>query len=65
MQEAKYLRDLLMSRIPPKMSETLMGNNGQAEGNLSNSMLAGGFNEYGIATYLDELANAVCPTKGK
>ncbi len=61
MLEAKYLRDLLMSRIPPKMSETLMSNNGQAEGNLTNSMLAGAFNEYGIATYLDELANAVCP----
>lgn len=68
MPQAKYLRDLLMSRIPPKMSETLIDNNGQAEMNLNYSTLSGAWNEYGIATYLDELANAVCPgeqTKAK
>jgi hypothetical protein len=68
MPGAKYLRDLLMSRIPPKMSETLVNNNGQAEMNLAFSTFSGNANEYGIATYLDELANAVCPgeqTKAK
>jgi hypothetical protein len=61
MPEGKYLRDLLMSRMPPKVSETLINNNGQADGNLITSTISGAFNEYVTATYLDELANAVCP----
>lgn len=61
MADAKYLRDLLIARLPPTTADLLRGNNGQAEANLESSILSGAFNEYGIASYLDELANAVCP----
>lgn len=59
--QAKYLRDLLMDRLPPKTSDMLINNNGQAEATFSSGMLNGAFNEYIIANYLDELANAACP----
>jgi hypothetical protein len=35
MAKAKYLRDLLMDRVPPKTSDILIRNNGQAESNSS------------------------------
>jgi hypothetical protein len=59
--EAKYLRDLLIDRVPPNAREMLRRNNAQADGNLATSMMAGAAAEYSIANYLDELANAVCP----
>jgi hypothetical protein len=61
MPQAKYLRDLLMERVPPSASDMLMRNNGQAEANFSISTLVGAFSESVIATYLDEIANVVCP----
>jgi len=61
MSKAKYLRDLLMDRIPPNGAEVIRTTNTQADVNLTGSMLAGASNEYGIADYLDALANAVCP----
>jgi len=61
MSEAKYLRDLLMNRIPPNAAGVIRNTNSQADTNLTTSMLAGAFNEYSIASYLDALANALCP----
>lgn len=60
MADAKYLRDLLMDRIPPQAAGVLRNANNQADMNLTGSSLAGAFNEYGIADYLDALANTVC-----
>jgi len=61
--ESKYLRDLLVDRLPPKTRDMIVGNNGQAENNLSVGRMAGAFNEYGIANYLDELAKGLCQSK--
>lgn len=59
--KAKYLRDLFVDRLPPKTSDMLRSANGQADGSLSISNLSGAFSESFIASYLDELAAALCP----
>ncbi len=58
---AKYLRDLLINRIPPKTAELLIQSNSQSESSLNSGMLSGASIEYVLANYLDELANTVCP----
>lgn len=61
--EAKYLHDLLLTRIPPQTAADLLRNNEKADIVLTISSPVGVFSEYVTATYLDELANAVCGTK--
>lgn len=60
MSDAKYIHDQIMDRLSLEQRDTLTSHNGQAESNLSWSMMAGAFNEQVIATYLDELAKALC-----
>jgi hypothetical protein len=61
--DAKYLKDLMLAKLPVDKHDVLVKNNGQAEANLSTGMMVGAFNEYGIANYLDEIAKTLCPPK--
>lgn len=65
LSDAKYLRDLLFERLPPKTADSLRAQNGEAEADLQIGMRAGASDERGVATYLDELADALCVAKGK
>ena len=60
---AKYYKDLLLDRLSASQREFLIGKNSQADMNLDSQELAGGFNEYGIAAYLDQLATYACPSQ--
>jgi hypothetical protein len=65
LSDAKYMRDLLLERLPPKTADALRAQNGEAEAYLQIGTRAGAGNERIIATYLDELADGLCSSQPK
>ena len=62
--DAVYLKDLILQRLSPEEASRLRSANSQAESNLAFGMMAGAFNEYKIADYLEELAKSLEGVKG-
>jgi hypothetical protein len=61
--DAKYLKDLMLEKINIENRDELVKSNEQAEANLNFGQMAGAFNEYRIANYLEEIAKTLCPAK--
>jgi hypothetical protein len=61
MGEGKYYKDLLFDKLPPDRRSFFIENNSEANMDFALQHFTGGLNEYGLAGYLDELANVVCP----
>jgi hypothetical protein len=61
--DAKYLKDAMLEKLPLSKRDTLAQNNRNADMNLNAGMMAGAFNEYAIANYLDEIAKTLCPAR--
>jgi hypothetical protein len=61
MIDGKYYKDLLFNALPKDKQAFFITQDNQAEHNLNAQSFVGANNEYGIAAYLDELANTVCP----
>jgi hypothetical protein len=62
-EDGKYLKDLMLEKIPPEKRDALVKVNGQAESNLNFGQMTGAFNEYLIANYLEEISKTLCPVQ--
>jgi hypothetical protein len=60
MSDAKYDQDRIFDRIPVKTRDEIVGHNGEAESVLRQSKFVGAGNGFMLASYLDELAKALC-----
>jgi len=63
--DAKYLKDLMFSKLPMQKRDALVLNNGQSETTLSVGTAVGANDEYHLANYLEEIAKTLCPEKLK
>jgi hypothetical protein len=61
--DMKYLRDLIIERLPSQLADTVRSQNGTAESSLEVGEPVGFFNANEMVTYLEVLANALCPKK--
>jgi len=63
MPDAESIRDSIVVKLSPAQRSVLARNNGQADGDLTASLLAGAFTEWKIADYLDEMSKMLCDPK--
>jgi hypothetical protein len=60
LSDVKYDHDQIIDRLPAAKRDQLTGHNGESETIISVGHLVGAETGYGVANYLDELANTLC-----